>query len=364
MKITDIRIHHVDQDLEPAFHAAWDPSPRTTAPATVVRVHTDEGIVGTGGGDTMLGFAAYEHLFLGSDPLRINEQVRRLETISFHGGRYWPLEAALWDILGQVCEQPVATLFGGSSDRLPVYASTGERKPTGARVEGALQLHDEGFRAMKLRIDRDHLAEGIDTVAAVREAVGDGMDLMVDLNQAWRMPGDVEPALDIVAVRRTADRLAELGVLWLEEPLPGSDLADLALLRSDGRVRVAAGEMTRTVPEFLAHLEGDTLDVYQPDVVLAVGLSRARLVAELALAKNRWFTPHTWTDGLGLLANLHVAAGVGGGPYLEYPYDPPGWTPQRRDFMLAEPLAIDAEGCLRVPDAPGLGANLAEEIIR
>jgi L-alanine-DL-glutamate epimerase-like enolase superfamily enzyme len=97
--------------------------------------------------------------------------------------------------------------------------------------------------------------------------------------------------------------------------------------------------------------------------VLALGMSRCRLLAELAMQRNRRFTPHTWTNGLGLLANLHVAAGVGGGPYLEFPYDPPGWTPERRDFMLAEPLMVDGEGYLAVPDRPGLGAVLDEDTL-
>ena len=85
-----------------------------------------------------------------------------------------------------------------------------------------------------------------------------------------------------------------------------------------------------------------------------------RTVAEIAQARNHWFTPHTWTNGLGLLANLHVAAGVGGGPYLEFPYDPPGWTEQRRDFFLSRPVLIDSGGYLTVPAAPGLGAEIDE----
>ena len=96
--------------------------------------------------------------------------------------------------------------------------------------------------------------------------------------------------------------------------------------------------MARTSGELLDALAAGALDVIQPDVVLAVGLLRARTVAEVAMLGNHWFTPHTWTNGLGLLANLHVAAGVGGGPYMEFPYDPPGWTPRRRDFFLAQPL--------------------------
>jgi L-alanine-DL-glutamate epimerase-like enolase superfamily enzyme len=186
---------------------------------------------------------------------------------------------------------------------------------------------------------------------------------MVDLNQWWRMSGDISPALDVAAVRRVAAELADLGVFWLEEPLPAADLAGMRTLREQTGIRVAGGEMARSVPELLDALAAGALDVLQPDVVLAVGMLRARTVAELALLRGRWFTPHTWTNGLGLLANLQVAAGVGGGPYLEFPYDPPGWTPQRRDFFLAEPVGIDAGGCVRVPEAPGLGARIDEEAV-
>jgi L-alanine-DL-glutamate epimerase-like enolase superfamily enzyme len=129
-------------------------------------------------------------------------------------------------------------------------------------------------------------------------------------------------------------------------------------LREQTGVRVAGGEMARTADELLAALAAGALDVVQPDVVLAVGMSRARTIGEVALLGNHWFTPHTWTNGLGLLANLHVTAGVGGGPFLEFPYDPPGWTPQRRDFFLSEPLTIDADGCLSVPFLPGLGVAI------
>lgn len=129
-------------------------------------------------------------------------------------------------------------------------------------------------------------------------------------------------------------------------------------------MRLAAGEMQQSAPELLRWLEHDVLDVHQPDVVLSVGMSRARTLAEVAALKNRHFTPHTWTDGIGMLANLHVVAGVGGGPFVEYPYNPPDRTPARRDFMLAEPIRVDPSGHLTVPDAPGLGVRLDEDAIR
>ena len=220
-----------------------------------------------------------------------------------------------------------------------------------------------GLRALKLRVDPTRLDEGIAAVAAVRAALP-AMTLMVDLNQGWRMAGDIRPALDPAGARRIAAQLADLEVLWLEEPLDGSDVKGLAGLRADGSMRMAGGEMVRSFPELLALVEADALDVYQPDAVLAAGISRGRTLAELVLAKGRWFSPHTWTNGIGLLVNLHLAAGVGGGPFLEYPFDPPTWVPARRDFMLAEPLEVDGAGDLVVPDRPGLGIVLDEDAVR
>jgi D-galactarolactone cycloisomerase len=365
MRITAIRTERLSVPLDPPFPAAWDPDPRTSFAVTIVRVETDEGVAGIGSGDTMDGFEAFAHLFIGQDPLAIARHVRALETIDFHAGRYWPLEVALWDIAGKVAGLPVATLFGGATDGIPAYASCGMLLPAAARAESALRLREEGFRALKIRVDPRRLDEGIAAVAATRAAVGDSMAIMVDVNQGWRMAGDVSPSLDVVAARRIAARLAELDVLWLEEPLAGTDLRGLAALRASAPgIRIAGGEMTRTFAESLAALDADAFDVYQPDVVLAGGMLRTRTLAELALARNRWFTPHTWTNGIGLLANLHVAAGVGGGPFLEYPYDPPGWTPERRDAFLAEPIRPGADGVIRVPSTPGIGAVLDEAAIR
>ena len=361
MKITSIRLDRMRLPLDPPFHPAWDPVPRRHFDATLVTVETDEGLTGHGSGDTMDGFEPFEPLFTGRDPLAIAGHVGTLESIGFHAGRYWPLEAALWDILGQAAGLPVSVLFGGASRRLPAYASFGEARNPQARAEAAVAAKAAGFRAMKIRISRTDWVSSLACLRATRAAVGNEVTLMADLNQWWRMPGDVSPALDLAEVRRIAAELADLGVFWLEEPLPGGDLAGMRALR--GLVRVAGGEMARTPAELLAALDADALDVLQPDVVLSTGMLRARTIAELALLRHRWFSPHTWTNGLGLLANLHVVAGLGGGPYVEFPYDPPGWTEERRDFFLAEPVRIDPDGCLTVPDAPGLGARIDPEAV-
>lgn len=363
MKITAIRLDPMRFPLDPPFRAAWDPVPRRHFDATLVRVETDEGVTGFGSGDTMDGFARFESLFLGRDPRQIVTHVKTIETIGFHAQRYWPLEAALWDIIGKVCAQPVSVLFGGARSSIPAYASFGELKTPGERAESVTAAKEAGFRAVKIRIGREDVASGLAAVRAAREAGGDDIEIMVDLNQGWRMAGDLSCALDVTGVRRLASELCELGVLWLEEPLPRDDLDGMRMLREHTGIRVAGGEMARTVKEVLDAVSARALDVVQPDAVLSVGMLRARTAAEFAQLHHCWFTPHTWTNGLGMVANLHVAAGVGGGPYIEYPYDPPGWTESRRDFFLTEPLHIDAQGCLPLPARPGLGVEIDESAV-
>ncbi len=363
MKITDIRLTRMLLPLSPPFNAAWDPTPRASFPATLVTVETDEGITGYGSGDSMDGFEGYRDLFIGTDPLQILDQVARIETINFHGGRYWPLEAALWDIIGKVAGLPASTFFGGSKTGLRAYASTGELKPPAERAEAVVAAKELGFGGVKIRIARDRVDEGLAAVRASRDAVGSDFDLMVDLNQMWRMPGDIEPAMPLADVERVAHELEELGVLWLEEPLPQVDISGARRVRHLTGMRVAGGEMVRSMSEMVHLVESDAYDIYQPDVVLAVGMLRARHIAEAARQRHRDFTPHTWSNGLGLLANLHVAAGVGAGPYFEFPFDPPGWTEERRDFFM-EPVRPDAQGIVHVPDAPGLGVEIDHDAVR
>lgn len=369
MKITHIALERLRLPLDPPFHAAWVAEPWQAFETILVRVHTDEGIDGVASAaeGTMDGFDAHRQLFLGTDPLDIVAQVQMIESVSLRGAAYWPLEAAFWDIIGQVTGQPVSVLFGNAAKRLPAYASTGELRSPAERAESAVALKERGFRAMKIRMDPTRLREGIESVRRTREAVGDGFEIMVDLDQSWRAAGSAagERATDLVRTRKLIAELSEFGVFWVENPLPYPDLPGYKRLRADiPHVRIAAGGLHRSVPELLRSLELDALDVYQMDVVQAVGMLRARTLAELALLKHRHYTPHTWTDGIALLANLQVAAGVGAGPYFEFPYDPPTWTPQRRDFMLAAPLDIDPDGFLTVPQSPGLGVELDEAAVQ
>jgi L-alanine-DL-glutamate epimerase-like enolase superfamily enzyme len=108
-------------------------------------------------------------------------------------------------------------------------------------------------------------------------------------------------------------------------------------------------------------LEKGCLDVYQPDVTFSGGFFQCRQLAAMVQAHGKLLSPHTWTNGIGMAANLQFAASLGQCPYFEFPYDPPNWTVESRDFLLTEPFRIDEDGYVRLPDKPGLGIELDEE---
>ena len=122
--------------------------------------------------------------------------------------------------------------------------------------------------------------------------------------------------------------------------------------------------MTRELYEFRDLIEDRCLDVLQPDAALVGGITGLRRVAFMAAEHNLTFTPHTWTNGMGLAANAHLTAALADAPWLEYPYDPPEWGLDRRDYMLREPLRVDDDGWIVLSDAPGMGYAVDEDMLR
>lgn len=364
MKITSIEIKQYLLPLDPPFKAAWDPAPRKKFATTIVSVHTDEGITGIGSGDLMMGLSGHEHLFIGQDPFAMERHSQIIDNINFHYGRCWPLDIALWDLLGKAAKVPTTKLLGGKNDKLLAYASTGEIVTPEERADRAEKFIEQGFKAMKIRFHHADVRDDIKVVEEVRKRVGDKLDIMVDANQGWKMPWDVERAWDLKKAINVARELENLDVFWLEEPLPSHLFNDMATLRNRVDIRIAGGEMNRNWYDFREMSKVGSLDVYQPDVVLSGGITQAKKVAELVQGEGAWFSPHTWTNGIGLLANLHLAAAISNCPYLEFPYDPPAWSNERRDFVQSNPLMIDNEGYLHVPDTHGLGVELDEEALK
>src|SRR4029453_10360783 len=153
---------------------------RTGFGAAVVRVRTDEGHVGCGSGDSMPGFAGHEELFVGQDPLDLNRHYQIISHLSFHLGKHWPLDLALWDLAGKITGQPVWRMLGGASRSVAAYASLGQRRDVSATVDVVQRLAAEGYKALKIRFFRENWRDDVKVLEAVRSAVGHGMEIMVD----------------------------------------------------------------------------------------------------------------------------------------------------------------------------------------
>ena len=354
MKIASIETRHYRCALEPPFAAAWDPVPRTHQDATIVVVATDDGNEGYASGDAVPDRELLDRLLGGVDAAETDTVHEILETVDLHHGRNWIVEVAVWDLLARARGEPLWRILGADRDRIAAYASTGELVDPDERVRRCRALRDAGVQAAKIRLHSHDWRVDLPVLAAVRDEVPE-LEIMVDANQGWRMPGDVTPRWSVDTAIAFAKELERLDVYWLEEPLPTEDIDGYAALARATGVRIAAGELVRTAAEARDLLMRAEIDVVQPDVVLSGGITGARRLAAIARSEGRMWTPHTWSNGYGLLVNLHAALAFSNCPYLEVPYDPPAWSAERRDWLLPVTLEIAEDGTIGPPDGPGLG---------
>ena len=221
-----------------------------------------------------------------------------------------------------------------------------------------MALRDRGVRAIKIRFHHADWRRDLEVVEAVRDAVGSDLELMVDANQGWRMAGDREPRWDVATAAQCAERAGAPRRL-----LAGGAAADRPTSRATrgcGRAPTSASRRARWCAASTRRATSccaACLDVIQPDAVLAGGLGGCRRLAALADLCGRMLSPHTWSNGYGLVVNLHLALGVSTCPYVEVPFDPPAWSAERRDWLLPAPVEIAADGTIAPPPGPGLGVT-------
>jgi D-galactarolactone cycloisomerase len=355
MQIAAVETRDYRFPFDPPLRVAWDPVPRAYQDATLVVVRSDDGVEGYASGDGLPDRELLERLLVGVDPRRI-EIVREVcATVDHHHARPWTLEVAVWDLVGRSLGEPLWRLLGGRQESLLAYASSCELVPPDERVARCVALRDAGVRAVKLRLHAVDWRLDLPVIEAVCEAVGGEMEIMVDANQGWRMPGDRTRRWDVATAAALARELERLDVYWLEEPLPTDDLDGYAALRARTDLRLAAGELVRSAHEARDLVVRGGVDVVQADVVLAGGFGGCRRLAALAELHGRAWSPHTWSNGYGLLANLHAAIGLSSCPFVEVPLDPPAWSAERRDWLLPVVLEIGSDGTIAPPDGPGLG---------
>ncbi|MDQ3701715.1 MAG: mandelate racemase/muconate lactonizing enzyme family protein [Chloroflexota bacterium] len=339
----------------------------------IVRVETDAGIVGWGEcfrRARVLIKPAIEQFFrpalVGADPLDTETLHRRLMGMATVAGPAGTLavavagvDIALWDIKGKALGQPIWQLLGGRvRRRVPVYASSLRRDL--APVDEARRVAGfaaQGYRAYKLHSavpgEIDSASDRtLETLREIRVAVGDAVKLLVDVNGAYSAHHAIEVG------RRTED----LGVSVFECPVPEHDYAGLAQVADALTVAVAAGESHFTHGAFHALITQGRIDVLQPDVVKAAGLTELQKIAVLAQVYHKPMTVHNTQPTICTAAHLHFCAVHPNVPYeQEYNIEPV--SIRDRWPILPGQLRVE-DGTIAVPDGPGLGVEVDEALVR
>lgn len=366
MRIDSVEAIPLEAPIDKLVGRARQAVPIKARRCLLVKITTDDGLVGYGEGLTPVApqaaAAVVRHVLtpclMGRDPLhteRIWEELYATNSSRGYTRGYQMIaisavDIALWDLKGKILGQPVYRLLGGGFlDRIPVYA-------TGLMFEQevedvlylAHQYYEQGFRAMKLKIGQDE-RQDVETVRALRKNFGPELKIMVDANGAY----------DATAAITIGKQLEELDVFWFEEPVAPEDVDGMARVRENINMYLAAGECEYTKFGFRDLLLKKAIDVCQPDVARAGGITECRRISALTQAFNVHYAPHAWGGAVCIAATEHLVMSLPNFLICELDRVP---NPLR-DELLAEPL-IFKDGFLHVPDRPGLGVVLDEEMIR
>ena len=340
----------------------------------VIKVHTDEGIVGIGEVDsapeavhalvTAPGSHAiansFHNLLVGEDPTDIERLWQKMyRGMNYIGRRGIALHAlsgidiALWDIKGKAEGKPISELLGGAiRDKVRAYASMLMPDTTEETAERVGALREQGFTAVKLGwgpLGKDPKHD-VRLAAAAKEAAGDG-DILIDAGLGY--VADAKVAIGV------ARELEKLGIYWLEEPFEPDEYEAYAELADAVDIRIAAGEQDTTVWGFRELIERGHVDLVQPDVTRCGGITELLRIGALAREHGVETVPHAWKSGIIKAASLHVNAVLPDGIFQEYCVAD---TPINQ-LLVKERMPVDADGFIAVPTGPGLGIELDEDVL-
>lgn len=362
MKITDLRLVplRVVQDMG-TLAPAWEPGAVmqfARGGGALLEIHTDEGLVGIGPAAKGRVLEVARSMLLGQDPSDVEFHFERMRFSMRDQRGAAAVDIALWDLRAKVAKQPLHRLLGSERDRVPAYASMVLLSSPSERALLAEALVEQGFRALKLRLHFDTLRGDVETVARVRAAVGPDVTILCDANQA-QSPGEWQPGVrwDYARALQTARELNELGVGWLEEPLPRYAYTELARLCDETDLPIAGGENLR-LQEFGPLLQHHAYDIVQPDAMVVDGLTGLRRVFELARLHGTGIAPHHGGRGIGTIAHMHAVAAAPDVPFVEVLHDPPIGDFAHGFAMLRNPPVLDAVGNFVLPTGDGLGLDV------
>ncbi|NVF16373.1 mandelate racemase/muconate lactonizing enzyme family protein [Vreelandella maris] len=370
MKVVAVNTHILDYQLETAFESASMHFSRRQH--CLVEVICDDGTVGWG---ECLGPAkpnaaivdVYAQSLIGEDPLqtekvwltlynRLRDQGQRGLTVTALSG----IDIALWDIKGKHFGVPISTLLGGR------FRNTVRAYATGSfRREGVDRVTDiaaevagyrrEGFHAVKIKIGFD-VEEDLAVIAAVREAIGPDMRLMIDANHGYDY-------LEAIELGKCA---AQYGIDWFEEPVLPEQISTYEAVRAGQPIPVASGENWHGRYAMHEPLTRRAVDIVQPDICGVGGFSEMRRVADMAALHGVRLVPHVWGTAVCLAASLQFMAALPPNPPRRNPIEPimefdRTENPFRQAVVLT-PLEHH-QGVMAIPDGPGLGIEINRDAL-
>jgi len=365
IRITGVHVHRLRGALRERF--GWSLNWTTSRSATLVEVTTDADLTGWGDGNIDVErLQAHPELVIGRSPFEVEAIYEELRAPGVRQRRLGEptsagLDIALWDLVGQALGVPVSRLLGRvHRTRVEAYCTALYRKDWPDLAQGlaeeARQWKAAGYSAIKMKIgyepDLDYRI-----ARAVREAIGDDCALGVDSNCAY----DASTAMAL------GRRLEELNLMWWEEPLAADDLEGYRALKQALRIPMASGE-TESADWLIAnYIQPRLIDVVQPDLD-TVGLTGARALTYLCWLNRLRLVPHNWGTAIRTAATLHWMACC---PPLTAALNPPRMLFEFdrtehpfRDAVIAERIDIDpADGCVSVPQGPGLGVTVQRDAV-
>ncbi len=374
MRISSIESFLLEAPIEPSF--GWSQGWTDRRYVGLVKLITDDGVVGWGEGldgpSARLVHDGFAPLLLGADPMQRNGLWQNMFHTLYNGNlaggiggsAISAVDTALWDIAGKASGLPVSALLGGRvRERIAVYA-TGLYYTQGEfpqRLLDEARLYVElGFAGMKTKVGGLSLAEDVRRVAAIREAIGPDIFLMVDANQAYNAS----------TAMRIGRALAALDIFWFEEPVNAKDVEGYLQVKAALPMAIAGGENLRTRYEFKDYIGRRAVDIVQPDVVNVGGIGEMQRVASMANAFGILCNPHVWGSPVMIAASLHVAAAIPAcppartpRPYQQEPVMEFDRTPSPIREGIAEPFD-QTGGFIDVPTGPGLGVTIDEAAVR
>lgn len=319
-------------------------------------VHTAEGQTGFGYTYTLSHGGAAVHALLASEiaPALVGRELDRPEPVwnelwhrMLRYGRGGVLsvamcaaDVALWDLLSRAAGLPLSRYLGAHRSAVPVYGSSID---LGYSQDALLQTVAEwkrrGFSAVKIKVGRS-MAEDLERLTAVRQLLGDEIELMVDANNGWDLP----------EAGRRISAMSPFRLVWVEEPLLPDDVPGHAQLQRQSGTPIAAGETLFSVADFAQYFRASALRYVQADVGRVGGITPWLGVAQLAAASHLPMAPHFLHD-----LHVHLLCAVPNAHRLEY-------LPLL-DAVMEEPLAVDANGRAAAPQRPGHGVRLRDAAV-